>query len=147
MSLDLSALFDNIDYCILLNCLQTSFGLNSTVLQWISSYLSNRSHFVQLRQSKSSISLCTIWFTTRLFSILFYSLRSFLLYHLFNSDNPNLQFRSAPSGLPQGFPRSYFIHFVHFSSILHRILSWSVSSNTLTTHHYTLQFHTRTQTP
>ena len=39
--------------------MQTSFGLSGTVLQWISSYLSNRSQYVQLGQSKSPISPCT----------------------------------------------------------------------------------------
>ena len=57
--LDLSATFHMIDPSILIICLQTYFGLNCTVLQWISSYHSNTSQFVKLRQSKSSISPCT----------------------------------------------------------------------------------------
>ena len=59
VSLDLIGAFDTIGHSILINRLQTSFGLNGTVLQLISSYISNKSQFVQLGQSKSSISPCT----------------------------------------------------------------------------------------
>ena len=59
VSSDLSAAFITIDHSILLDCLQTSFGLSGTVLQWISSYLFNRSQYIQLGRSKSPISPCT----------------------------------------------------------------------------------------
>ena len=45
--LDLAATSDTIDHFILLNRLQASFGLDGRGLQWISFYLSNRSHFDQ----------------------------------------------------------------------------------------------------
>ena len=54
LALDLSAAFDTIDHSILLNRLHTSFGLSGPVLDWISSYLSNRTFNVKSSSSKSS---------------------------------------------------------------------------------------------
>ena len=41
--LDLSAAFDTISHKLLINCLKYCFGITNTILQWISSYLTNRS--------------------------------------------------------------------------------------------------------
>ena len=41
--LDLSAAFDTISHKLLINCLKYGFGITDTILQWISSYLTNRS--------------------------------------------------------------------------------------------------------
>ena len=40
--LDLSAAFDTIDHSILLERLQTSFGISGLPIKWVKSYLSNR---------------------------------------------------------------------------------------------------------
>ena len=48
VSLDLSAAFDTIDHRILLNRLESTFGISGTALQWITSYLINRSQYVKL---------------------------------------------------------------------------------------------------
>ena len=56
VSLDLSAAFDTIDHPTLLNRLSTSYGVHGAVLSWFKSYLSNRSQFVLIENSKSSIS-------------------------------------------------------------------------------------------
>ena len=56
--LDLSAAFDTIDNSILLNRLQSSFGIHDTALSWFHSYLSNRTQFLQIGNSRSSISHC-----------------------------------------------------------------------------------------
>ena len=41
--LDLSAAFDTISHKLLINHLKYHFGITDTILQWISSYLTNRS--------------------------------------------------------------------------------------------------------
>ena len=60
VSLDLSAAFDTIDHSVLLSRLQSSFGIHGTALSWFHSYLSNRTKFVQIGNSRSSISPCPI---------------------------------------------------------------------------------------
>jgi len=52
--LDLSAAFDTID-TILLEHLSSWFGISSTALSWIKSYLLNRSFYVNIENSKSSV--------------------------------------------------------------------------------------------
>ena len=46
--LDFSSAFDTIDHTILVHRLHTDFGFTDTVLQWFSSYLTDRTHFVSL---------------------------------------------------------------------------------------------------
>jgi len=58
VSLDLSAAFDTIDHTILLNRLQTTFGITGTALNWITSYLSNRFQLVRLDKFSSSPQVC-----------------------------------------------------------------------------------------
>ena len=43
---DFSSAFDTIDYPILVHRLHTDFGFTDTVLQWSSSYLTDRTHYV-----------------------------------------------------------------------------------------------------
>ena len=43
-----SSAFDTIDHTILVHRLHTDFGFNDTVLQWFSSYLTDRTHYVSL---------------------------------------------------------------------------------------------------
>ena len=54
--LNLSAAFDTIDHTILLQRLQTSFGLNGTVLSWFCSYLDQRWQHVSHRGKQSATS-------------------------------------------------------------------------------------------
>ena len=49
---DFSSAFDTIDHTILVHRLHTDFGFTDTVLQWFSSYLTDRTHYV---------SLCNLW--------------------------------------------------------------------------------------
>ena len=46
--LDFSLAFDTIDHRILVHRLHTDFGFTDTVLQWFSSYLNDRTHYVSL---------------------------------------------------------------------------------------------------
>ena len=43
-----SSAFDTIDHPILVHCLHTDVGFIDTVLQWFSSYLTDRTHYVSL---------------------------------------------------------------------------------------------------
>jgi Reverse transcriptase (RNA-dependent DNA polymerase) len=53
VSLDVSAAFDTIDHRILLNRPKSTFGISVTALQWITSFLMNRSQGVKLGDSSS----------------------------------------------------------------------------------------------
>ena len=46
--LDISSAFDTIDHYILVHRLNTDLGFTDTVLQWFSSYLTDRTHYVSL---------------------------------------------------------------------------------------------------
>ena len=46
--LDFSSAFDTIDHTILVHRLHTDFGFTDTVLQWFSSYLTDRTHYVSM---------------------------------------------------------------------------------------------------
>ena len=46
--LDFSSAFDTIDHPILVHRLHTDFGFTDTVHQWLSSYLTDRTHYVSL---------------------------------------------------------------------------------------------------
>ena len=54
--LDLSAAFDTVDYEILLNRLEKSFGIEASALSWLKSYLSDRSQIICINGSKSTSS-------------------------------------------------------------------------------------------
>ena len=45
---DFSSAFNTIDHPLLVNRLHTDFGFTDTVLQWFSSYLTNRTHYISL---------------------------------------------------------------------------------------------------
>ena len=51
--LDLSAAFDSIDHSTLLQRFRISYGIDGTVLDWITSYLSGRTQHVRLGETRS----------------------------------------------------------------------------------------------
>lgn len=51
--LDLSTAFDTVDHKILINRLENWVGLSGLVLEWLKSYLKNRSFFVALGNQSS----------------------------------------------------------------------------------------------
>jgi len=53
--LDLSAAFDTIDHSILISKLTTEFGIQGNVLEWITSYLNNRTYKVKIKDVDSVI--------------------------------------------------------------------------------------------
>ena len=55
--LDFSYAVDTIDYPILVHRLHTDLGFTNTVLQWFSSYLTDRTHYVYLSNHCSALAL------------------------------------------------------------------------------------------
>ena len=51
---DFSSAFDTVDHSILVNRLLTDFVFTDTVLQWFSSYLTDRTHYVSLSNDSSA---------------------------------------------------------------------------------------------
>ena len=51
---DLSAAFDTVDHTILLNRLETVFGIKGKALEWFRSYFTRRTHFVQIENDSSN---------------------------------------------------------------------------------------------
>ena len=57
--LDFSSAFDKIDHPILVHRLRTYFGFTDSVLQWISSYLTDLTHYVSLSNHCSALLMYT----------------------------------------------------------------------------------------
>lgn len=53
--LDLSAAFDTVDHSLLINLLETVFGVSDTALKWFKSYLSDRKQFVVMGGCRSEV--------------------------------------------------------------------------------------------
>jgi len=57
--LDMSAAFDTVDHDILLQRLETSFGLTGSVISWLSSFLRGRTQQVIFNNLESTIAKVT----------------------------------------------------------------------------------------
>jgi hypothetical protein len=60
IGLDLSAAFDTIDHGILAQRLKLRFGVSGVALEWITSYLKERSQYVMIGDEKSAITSCEV---------------------------------------------------------------------------------------
>jgi hypothetical protein len=60
VALDQSAAFDMIDHDLFLSRLKTSFGIDGLALQWVKSYITERTQRVTIGTSTSDISPCTM---------------------------------------------------------------------------------------
>ena len=58
--LDLSIAFDTVNHSLLLSRLENSCGITGAVLQWFHSYLTGRSQFVEINDTKSSVTDLTV---------------------------------------------------------------------------------------
>jgi len=58
VALDISAAFDTIRHSLLLSRLETDYGVHSTVLSWLESYLTGRQQVVKLGCHSSASSPC-----------------------------------------------------------------------------------------
>ena len=57
VKLDISAAFDTVDHQKLLNCFSTHYGITGIALEWLKSYLSDRTQRVVIEDTESFISL------------------------------------------------------------------------------------------
>jgi len=108
--LDLSAAFDTIDHAILCERLRSAFGCTGTVLDWFSSYLTDRTQSVVVHDVKSSPSplkygvpqgsvLGPVLFTMYMQPLSSVIKSSGHYYHFF-ADDSQLHDSTAPSGIP-----------------------------------------------
>src|SRR6266536_5425008 len=123
--LDLSAAFDTIDHSILLHRLNTWFGISSTALNFISSYLSNRTQTVLINSFSSPTASVPIGVpqgsvlgpllftlhTTPLFHLLH---QQSLPFHLYADDTQIYLSFSAPDSTTALNNISLFLTTVHF---------------------------------
>ena len=58
VALDISAAFDTINHDVLIDRLDSQFGVRDEVSRWLQSYLSDRKQFVKLGQHSSDITPC-----------------------------------------------------------------------------------------
>ena len=97
--LDLSAAFDTVDHTILLNRLETTFGIRDTALKWIASYITGRTQKVTIGDLATNLGATsdpvTLTFGIPQGSVLFtlYTIplgkicrRQYIFYHLYADD-------------------------------------------------------------
>jgi len=58
LSLDISAAFDTIDHCILLDRVSRDFGIHGTALNWLQSFVTNRQQYVAVGAQQSLPANC-----------------------------------------------------------------------------------------
>ena len=107
--LDFSSAFDTIDHTILDCCLHTDFGFTDTVLQWFSSYLTDRTHYVYLiialpllpyTQVFLRVQFLALFFSPCIFSLCMPLLTHTIIHHSF-ADDLILQMSAPPDRISE----------------------------------------------
>ena len=58
LALDISAAFDPVDHTALVECARTVFGINGTTLDWLRSFVTERSQFIVVGTGRSETVAC-----------------------------------------------------------------------------------------
>jgi len=139
--LDLSAVFDTIDHSILLERLSSLFGISSTALYWIKSCLLNRSFYVNIENSKSSV--FQLLYGVRHGSVLgplLFILYTTPLSTVISNSSANHQFYADDTQLLLPFSALDFSHnIIHLENTLTNIANW-MSSNSLSLNPSKIEF-------
>ena len=109
--LDFSSAFDTIDHPILVHRLYTDFGFTDAVLQWFSSYLTDRTHYVSLSNHCSAFThvhsgvpqgsvLGPMLFTMYIMPLSAIIDSHSIIYHSF-ADDLQLQMSAPPDGISE----------------------------------------------
>ena len=103
--LDFFSAFDTIDHPILVRRLHTDFGFTDAVLQWFSSYLTDRTHYVSLSNHCSAINHVHSVLGPILFTMYFRPLSAIIdshsiIHHSF-ADNLQLQMSAPPDSISE----------------------------------------------
>src|SRR5258706_214466 len=117
IQLDLSAAFDTIDHKILLRRLENTFGLSGAVIDWVRSYISDRSQYVRIGQKQSVTTTCECGIAQgSVLGPLFYTLyvapiasviASFGVNHVQYADDTQLYMALDDCGVPTNIDRCF----------------------------------------
>src|SRR5262249_39370050 len=124
--LDLSAAFDTINHSILIQRLQTVFGVTGSALSLLLSYLTDRSQSVLIRQSRSSeISLSRGVPQGSVLGPLLFSLYTTPLSHILNASLIQYHMYADDTQLYISFSGSDSDHaLASLSAVLDRLYNW-----------------------
>ena len=114
LGLDFTAAFDTVDHSLLLDVLEKSFGITDSCLKWFDSYLSQRSSFVSIDSSHSSI----VSFN---YGVPQGSILGPLLYILYTSELPKII--SSFSLSSQLYADDSYIYTTYTDTSLHSVLN------------------------
>ena len=128
--LDFSSAFDTIFHPIHVHHLHTDFGFTDTVLQWFSSYLTDRTHFVSLSNHCSvfllmytrvflMVQFLALYFSPCLLSLCLPLLTHTIIHHSF-ADDLQLQMSASPDEI------SELLHSMH--SCISDIKAWATAN-------------------
>lgn len=131
LALDLSAAFDTVCTGTLLKRLELSFGINSTALAWISSYLSCRSQYVSLLGFSSSTLLLSSGVPQgSVLGPLFFAAYTSPVHHLISSYNLNHQQYADDTQIYISLNKSnHSLSIARFESCLMALRQWFLQNH------------------